>query len=206
MNPIEAKLAEIRNRAKAQREAAQLASLDNPGVQEALVKQAIAEETTDTLNKLNTACETIVAQMPIYNTNTKENRKWRPTRVYGYGDQIALLTGLLNGIQYAAAEHKTAMLAATGLSSTLVEDTLQTLGSQTYYSPKYEEIITGVPMQVDSFKSQVELINITLGVSINTSQVTQDKVEQLSTIANAQAVKNQAEHELTKTLEAASFG
>lgn len=205
MNPIEAKLAEIRNRAKQQREESQLAALDNPGVQQAIIKQTIAESTTTKLEELNAACEAIVATMPIYNNATKENRKWKPTRTYGYGDQIAVLTGLLNGIQYAAAEHKSAMLEATGLSSTLVEDTLQTIGSQTYYSPKYEMVITGVPLNVDEFKAQVQLLNLTLGIDVNTAQVTPAKVAQLEQLAAAQATKNEAEHELTKVLEASTF-
>lgn len=205
MNLIETKLAEIKAKAMAAAEASRLTALENEGTQQAIMRKVIAEETISKLNQLHQICESIVTSMPIYNTATKENRKWKPTRTYGFGDQIALLTGLLTGIQYAANEHKADMLLGTNLTSTLVESTLNSLGSLTYYSPRYETIVLGVPMNVDEFKQNIELINIMLGLDINTSSITEAAAQQREALAKVKAEKDKQEHELTKALEATTF-
>ena len=152
---------------------AKLARLNDPMASKARVATSITKATTDKLTSLMLGCEEIVNSNPIYSARTRENRKWRPSRVQGLGTQVALLTGLLSGIMYSAADHKMLMLDLVKLPEDVIEATLEAFGSPAYFSTNYNTIIEELPANVDAIKSNIELINDLLDIQIDTSRITQ---------------------------------
>lgn len=180
---------------------AELALLTNVKFQEALVAQKMREESTSKLQELETVCEAIVNDNPVYSKTLKKDRTWNPSRVYGYGNQVATLSGILSGIQYSVQEHSSLMLAASGLSADLIEHTLEAIGNLPYYSTNYATIVEGKPMDVNTVRANITLIEYALGVSIDTSAITQQQADRLYASAQAKAEKAQAEAELASDLE-----
>lgn len=180
---------------------AELNLLQNDKFQAALVAQSLREGTTKRLAELEAICESIVNDNPVYSAVLKQNRVWKPSRTYGYGNQFASITGLLNGIQYSVSEHNSLMLAATGLSADLVEATLDAIGSLPYFSSNYSQIIEGKPMNVQAVRDNMALIGHALGVSIDLTAVTQATADRLYATAQAKAEKAEAEAQLGEALQ-----
>lgn len=168
-------------------------NLNNDNVVAARVQARLKTEATDKLNLLDTACSEIVASMPIYSARTKENRKWNPSKQYGMGNQIALLTGLLSGIQYAAFEHKAQMLALTGLSEDLIEDTLAAFGNTAYYSSNYNVVVDATPANPTALASYLLLVEDALGVTLDKASVNPTSVAHRFTAARLKAETKKAE-------------
>lgn len=158
---------------------------------------ALIEETTNKLKELDLACEHIVASMPILSAKTRENRKWNPSRQYGMGNHISLLTGLLSGIQYSANEHKQQMLAVTGLSEDVIEQTLEAFGSTAYYSVNYAEIVPEVTYNLPKLLDLIAIIEDALAVVIDKTLLTDKSMSSRFSLALARAEKAKAEDELT---------
>ena len=156
---------------------AELALLSNPSLQRAKAQMTVKAETLGKLNSLAVACESIVTSMPIHNAKTRENRKWSPSAVYGYGSEIGKLVSILSGIQYSATAHREQMLAYTGLTEALIEETLDSFGSEPYYNKNYMTIVEGKPMHISAFQENIQLVAEILGVTIDTSKVSATTVE-----------------------------
>ena len=191
---IAAKMAE----AKAKVE---LSLLTNEKFQNALVNQKIREESTSKLAALEAMCESIVNDNPIYSKALKKDRTWSPSRIYGYGNQVATLSGILSGIQYSVQEHSALMLAATGLTADLVEATLEAFGNLPYYSSNYGTVVDGKLMNVELVRDNLDLIAYSLGIQIDKSAITQQQADRLYASAQAKAEKAQAEQQLGAAME-----
>ena len=191
---IAAKMAE----AKAKVE---LSLLTNEKFQNALVNQKIREESTSKLAALEAMCESIVNDNPIYSKTLKKDRTWNPSRIYGYGNQVATLSGILSGIQYSVSEHSALMLAATGLTADLVEATLEAFGNLPYYSSNYGTVVDGKLMNVELVRDNLDLIAYSLGIQIDKSAITQQQADRLYASAQAKAEKAQAEQQLGAAME-----
>lgn len=191
---IAAKMAE----AKAKVE---LSLLTNEKFQNALVNQKIREESTSKLAALEAMCESIVNDNPVYSKALKKDRTWNPSRTYGYGNQVAVLSGILSGIQYSVSEHSALMLAATGLTADLVEATLEAFGNLPYYSSNYGTVVDGKPMNVELVRDNLDLIAYSLGIQIDKSAITQQQADRLYASAQAKAEKAQAEQQLGAAME-----
>lgn len=175
-------------------------SANNTALVDAKVKVLLIEETTIKLKELDFACEHIVASMPILSSKTRENRKWNPSKQYGMGNHIALLTGLLSGIQYSANDHKQQMLAVTGLSEDVIEQTLEAFGSTAYYSVNYSEIVPEVPYNLPKLLDLIAIIEDTLAVVIDKTLLTEKGLSSRFSLALARAEKAEAEDELTEAV------
>ena len=151
---------------------AQIKMLDNPNLVKARVKAMLRQEVTDKLTSLNNQCEALIASMPIYSSRTKQERKWNPSKQYGLGNQVALLTGLLSGIQYSASEHKVQLLALTGLNEDVIESTLEAFGSPAYYSNNYGIVIDESPFDIDAIRDNVILLEQALNITLDDSKLT----------------------------------
>jgi hypothetical protein len=151
---------------------AEMRILENPNLVKARVKAMLRQEVTDKLTSLNNQCEALIASMPIYSNRTKQERKWNPSKQYGLGNQVALLTGLLSGIQYSAAEHKIQLLALTGLSEDVIESTLEAFGSPAYYSNNYGIVIDESPFDIDAIRDNVILLEQALNITLDDSKLT----------------------------------
>ena len=139
------------------------------------------------LEELESLCKTVVESMPIFSKTTKENRKWQPSARYRFGNQMAILTRLASGMQYAATEHKTQMLAVTGLDADTIELLNEALGALPYYSKNNLVIVDGLPTNVDLLKQLVEVINLKFDINIDTTMISQTIVDQEHTLALVRA-------------------
>lgn len=208
MQDIKAKLEQARKEAaeklaakiETARMEAELALLGNENFQNALVSQAIREQTTAKLAMLVNQCASIVADNPVYSRTLGADRKWNPTKQYGFGNQIAELSGLLSGIQYSVAEHNQLMLAAVGLTPDLVERTLEAFGQMPYYSVTSNEIVLGHKTDVRTLTECVTLIEQQLKLVIDKSRLTETVANQRYTTALVRAERAQAEAKLANDI------
>lgn len=172
---------------------AKLSILNNPAMETSRVNLAITSETTNKLKSLIMQCETIISSMPIYSSKTRETRKWNPTAQYGMGNHIQLLTSLLSGINYAATDHKVMMLAATGLSEDLIEQTLEAFGSTAYYSNNYATVIAETPCNLSKLQDCIALIEDSLDLTLDKSKLTLPTMSARFELARVVAERKEAE-------------
>ena len=150
------------------------------------------------IEKLNTylkQCEAIVAAMPIYSAKTRQNVQFKPNSQYGLSTEVSKLVAICNGIQYAKAEHKAQMLAITGLSETLVEQTLANLGNLPYFNANYGVLVEGTMPNVEALKQDLLIVATTLGTTVDTSFITQAFMDRRYEAALLREQKKQAESE-----------
>lgn len=161
-------------KAKEEAEERRYNAIISGGVDRVMAIAAVKEATSEELKAIEMACSMIVKDLPLTNKATREIRKWNPSRVYGYGNQIGALVGILSGIQYSAAEHRLQMLATTGLNEQIIEDTLNAFGSPSYFSAKYETIVPEKPYCINSIKNSLEVLEIKLNINLDKDAITEE--------------------------------
>lgn len=156
------------------------------------------EASTGKLADLDKMCEEITASMPIFNSKTRENRKWRPSKVYNLGKHVEYITGLCSGIQYSAAEHKAQMLLATGLSEDLIEEVVESMGSTAYFNKNYNVIVEETPYNYNRLIAALDVIADRLELDANFAGLTEQSMAHRFERAriNADLAKAQSEVEL----------
>lgn len=170
-----------------------IAAVTHPAYVGALAASKAAEGKLEKLNNYLKQCEAIVEAMPIYSEKTRQTVKFRPSSQFGLSTEISKLIAICTGIQYAKAEHKVQMLAITGLSETLVEQTLANLGSLPYYNSNYGVLVDGTMPNVEALKQDLMLVATTLGVTVDTSFMTQAYMERRYEAAMIREQKKEAE-------------
>lgn len=170
-----------------------IAAVTHPAYVGALAASKAAEGKLEKLNNYLKQCEAIVEAMPIYSEKTRQTVKFKPNSQYGLSTEVSKLIAICNGIQYAKAEHKVQMLAITGLSETLVEQTLANLGSLPYYNSNYGILVDGTMPNVEALKQDLMLVATTLGVTVDTSFITQVYMERRYEAAMIREQKKEAE-------------
>lgn len=170
-----------------------IAAVTHPAYVGALAASKAAEGKLEKLNNYLKQCEAIVEAMPIYSEKTRQTVKFRPSSQFGLSTEISKLIAICTGIQYAKAEHKVQMLAITGLSETLVEQTLADLGSLPYYNSNYGVLVDGTMPNVEALKQDLMLVATTLGVTVDTSFMTQVYMERRYEAAMIREQKKEAE-------------
>lgn len=170
-----------------------IAAVTHPAYVGALAASKAAEGKLEKLNNYLKQCEAIVEAMPIYSEKTRQTVKFRPSSQFGLSTEISKLIAICTGIQYAKAEHKVQMLAITGLSETLVEQTLANLGSLPYYNSNYGVLVDGTMPNVEALKQDLMLVATTLGVTVDTSFITQVYMERRYEAAMIREQKKEAE-------------
>lgn len=184
---------------------AQIARATNSDITRSIAMAQAANATTAKLERLEAECTAVVAAMPVYSARTRENRKFNPTRFYGLGNDIAIVIGLLSGINYAAREHRAQLMAKTGLNSTIIEQTLESLGSLSYYSKNYGVVVEAKPYSVKSLKANLDTVAAMMNISLDTSVINEDSMKALWLNAEVRALKqyNEAmEGDAIQTVEA----
>ena len=109
------------------------------------------------------------------------------------GNHIQLLTSLLSGINYAATDHKVMMLAATGLSEDLIEQTLEAFGSTVYYSNNYATVIAETPCNLSKLQDCIALIEDSLDLTLDKSKLTLPTMSARFELARVVAERKEAE-------------
>lgn len=166
---VSTKVAAIRDAAEIKR----LNSMISGPLGETMAKQQVVAETSTLLSAMIEECSGIVASMPIYSKATREQRKFNMTKVYGFGNQLSNLLGLLSGIQYSATDHKQLLLAHTGLSEDLIEQTLEAFGRPAYYSTNHSIIIDEQPYDSAKALECIQMIEAELNIILDKSKLTE---------------------------------
>lgn len=168
---------------------AQIARATNSDITRSIAMAQAANATTAKLERLEAECTAVVAAMPVYSARTRENRKFNPTRFYGLGNDIAIVIGLLSGINYSAREHRAQLMAKTSLNSTIIEQTLESLGSLSYYSKNYGVVVEAKPYSVKSLKANLDTVAAMMNISLDTSVINEDSMKALWLNAEVRALK-----------------
>lgn len=165
-------------------------------VQRAYVNMYLKNETISKLTDLESACADIVKMMPVMDKVAREQRKWKPNRIWRLGLEVERLSGLMFGIKYAALEHKYAMLEATGLTEAFVDEMVEAMGQQPYYSTKTAQVVEGTPFDIAKFKECIILLEDQYNIQIDVNQVTQAKIDVYNAAARtaAETLKQQTEN------------
>ena len=185
-------------KAKEEAEERRYNAIISGGVDRVMAISAVKEATSEELKAVEMACSMIVKDLPLTNKATREIRKWNPSRVYGYGNQIGALVGILSGIQYSAAEHKLQMLATTGLNEQIIEDTLNAFGSPSYFSAKYETIVPEKPYCINSIKNSLEVLEIKLNINLDKDAITEEQLSKQFESARLRAETERNNYLVTK--------
>ena len=185
-------------KAKEEAEERRYNAIISGGVDRVMAISAVKEATSEELKAVEMACSMIVKDLPLTNKATREIRKWNPSRVYGYGNQIGALVGILSGIQYSAAEHRLQMLATTGLNEQIIEDTLNAFGSPSYFSAKYETIVPEKPYCINSIKNSLEVLEIKLNINIDKDAITEELLSKQFESARLRAETERNNYLVTK--------
>ena len=185
-------------KAKEEAEERRYNAIISGGVDRVMAISAVKEATSEELKAIEMACSMIVKDLPLTNKATRETRKWNPSRVYGYGNQIGALVGILSGIQYSAAEHRLQMLATTGLNEQIIEDTLNAFGSPSYFSAKYETIVPEKPYCINSIKNSLEVLEIKLNINLDKDAITEELLSKQFESARLRAETERNNYLVTK--------
>ena len=185
-------------KAKEEAEERRYNAIISGGVDRVMAISAVKEATSEELKAVEMACSMIVKDLPLTNKATREIRKWNPSRVYGYGNQIGALVGILSGIQYSAAEHRLQMLATTGLNEQIIEDTLNAFGSPSYFSAKYETIVPEKPYCINSIKNSLEVLEIKLNINLDKDAITEELLSKQFESARLRAETERNNYLVTK--------
>ena len=185
-------------KAKEEAEERRYNAIISGGVDRVMAISAVKEATSEELKAVEMACSMIVKDLPLTNKATREIRKWNPSRVYGYGNQIGALVGILSGIQYSAAEHRLQMLATTGLNEQIIEDTLNAFGSPSYFSAKYETIVPEKTYCINSIKNSLEVLEIKLNINLDKDAITEELLSKQFEAARLRAETERNNYLVTK--------
>ena len=185
-------------KAKEEAEERRYNAIISGGVDRVMAISAVKEATSEELKAVEMACSMIVKDLPLTNKATREIRKWNPSRVYGYGNQIGALVGILSGIQYSATEHRLQMLATTGLNEQIIEDTLNAFGSPSYFSAKYETIVPEKPYCINSIKNSLEVLEIKLNINLDKDAITEELLSKQFESARLRAETERNNYLVTK--------
>lgn len=196
--------AKLQTSIQAAKEAAEMnkyKAIISGGVDRIMAQAAVREETSEKLKSIELLCSTIVSELPIQNRATRETRKWNPSRVYGYGNQVGALVGILSGIQYSANEHKLQMLAQTGLNEQIIEDTLNAFGAPAYFSEKYDVIVDERPFDINSICNCLEILEFKLDLTLDKSLVTEATLSKQFELARIKAETARNTFALTRQIK-----
>lgn len=196
--------AKLQTSIQAAKEAAEMnkyKAIISGGVDRIMAQAAVREETSEKLKSIELLCSTIVSELPIQNKATRETRKWNPSRVYGYGNQVGALVGILSGIQYSANEHKLQMLAQTGLNEQIIEDTLNAFGAPAYFSEKYDVIVDERPFDINSICNCLEILEFKLDLTLDKSLVTEAALSKQFELARIKAETARNAFALTRQIK-----
>lgn len=153
----------------------------------------IVKSLEDSINK----CKYIVESTPVQDIKRRKLKEWNGRPVYGLGKQLELLHNLCTGIVYAVDQHKLPMLALTPINVLEAERFLSALGNTAYYSATYSTIVEEKPYDVAQIKNSATLLAESLGITVDTSMVTDKYMSERFAAARAKADLTKLEEDNT---------
>ena len=164
-----------------------LARQSDPKFIQAKTIAAIAQETSDNIQEIESNCQAIIESMPIFSKKTRENRKWNPSNYYGLGSHIGGVYRILTGILYSTTDHKVQLLSSTGLYEDLIESTILAFGNTAYYSETHKVVVPAIPYNIDILLSNLTLISDILNINPDMQAVTEASLSKIFKSAEAKA-------------------
>ena len=152
---------------------------------------SIAQETAEAIQAIESKCQAVIESMPIFSKKTRENRKWNPSNYYGLGSHICGIYRILTGILYSTTDHKTMLLAETGLYEDLVESTINAFGNTAYYSETHKVIVPAIPYNSDTLVANLTLIADILNINPDMKAVTEANLSKIFKSAEDNAKSDQ---------------
>lgn len=179
---------------------AQIALETNEDVLNSKALLAVRNEQTQKLQNLVNECQGIISSVAIFNPKSNENRIWLGKYRSLFGNQINLMYQLVSGILYSCQEHKELLLAHTGLNLELVEQTVNAFGTPSYYSRNYNTVIDSEPYDLAKVKATVDILQSELGVTVDTSELTEKNFQKefLRAENNAQKAYQEAQEAIAE--------
>ena len=172
-------------------EQAEVAQLTNQALQDSIAQQEFKDSQ---LAKLRTLVTTFRSYYELIPTRTAEGviRKAPTTRLFNQGEQLDLLAQVCALVLYAPAAHKLLIDTQITVSTTLVEQFLNSLGRMAYVD-RSGSTVDEIPADFATAKSTADLLFVQLGVLLDTS--TMNETRMLESFAKA---KLSAETQLAK--------
>jgi rubrerythrin len=168
------------------------------------VTRLLVKDSIEALKSSIEQCKDIVDSMPVYDAKSRQNRTFNPRSEYRLGKQFELLSGLLTGVQYSAREHKDQMLEVLGLNELTIELALDAMGSRTYYSKNYQEIVDGTPAEVTTLVDELQEVADALGIVLDDSKLTNKHFDRLEQMARVKATRDLEEDSIALDMSMAS--
>ena len=137
---------------------------------------------------LNEDISTINAILSVIKENySLDGRKLQPT--FGYGTIPNALITLSIAILYAKEYEKEELLHMANTTIDTVEQLVDAMGRESYFSPKHGMLIDEVPMDVSKVKSTLQqlITDLTLVSDISLDKFNQDRIDQRFTKARIKA-------------------
>jgi hypothetical protein len=184
---------------------AQIRVLTNPNSVEAQASLQAKADVKATLQALLEDCAAIVSKDPVKKTNGDTgNREFRPSYNYTFGDQLSLVAGLVTGIKYSVAQHRTQLLAHVGLDEQLVSDLADAFGISARYDKTNHAILPGVEADVDTLISLVPLVEQALLIELDKKKLSHQAYASEKANAMSRAQRQYNEQEASRQLVGAT--
>ena len=109
------------------------------------------------------------------------------SRLFGYGEGVDLIVQLSSAWLYSKAETKPLIEAIAPSLPQYSEDLMLAAGRLPYYSKTLGSVVTGAPMDVNTFRSLVLALANNLAIYVDTGQINNTHAEALYKKANLKA-------------------
>lgn len=174
----------------------QMNRLKNPEFIRNKAMQALKGETTARLLSIEKFCKDHVSLNKVRTADGTADRVFKTTRHYAFGNQIAILSGIISGLQYSTEVHKQYLCQQLNISYDLVESLASAFGQETY-STKTGDIIPEQPANVYQLQSLLPLVEDVWSINLDKSELTQEHY-----IHRATLTANKAERDSLKYRDA----
>ena len=178
---------------------------NNPALAQAKLKIALMDDTIDVLKQHIETATGIVDAMPLMDNRRKETRTFRPAGIYGYGNGFFQLSSLLTGIQYSATAHKEIILDTLGLTDTIVEQFVDSLGSLAYYNKNDNTVVPGTPMNLSGLLDTVAILDDVFDIEVPVTTLTEANIAHHSRIALLRAETEMQENNNASEVSEGTF-
>lgn len=180
-------------------EQAEINQLTNQALQDNIVQQEFKDSQLAKLRNLVTTFRSYYEIMPTRNSEGVV-RKAPTTRLFNQGEQLDLLAQVCALILYAPSAHKLLIETQVTVSTTLVEQFLNSLGRMTYVD-RSGVVVDEIPADFTTAKSAADLLFVQLGVLLDTSTMNETRMLESFVKANNAAITQAAKQATMQTDE-----
>ena len=158
-------------------------------------KQALRQRDIDNLNSIISLIE---------EKQSKHNKKLQ--RTFGYGEINDLIITICTNTLYSKMEDREELLIATGLTTDLIENLLESLGRSAWYNPKINAIVDEVDYDIQKLQQYLDYSYLAIGLvsEPDQSKINKEALDKRFTIARLSAeelMANSIKYECEEVVE-----